>query len=488
MPLKVNETSAEVAEMAREWPMLQALMAGTSAMRAGGRKYLPKFPNEEQAAYDARLATATLFPAFRRTVAVMAGKPFSKPVTLSESTPAEIVEWAEDIDREGVNLHSFASEMMVEALAYGICGILVEAPKRDPARPVPTVADQKAAGVRPYFVRIKHDQILGWKISRGDGPPVLTQLRLKETAEVSDGGEFGTTVVEQVRVLEPGKFTVYQRVSAQGSSEMVWAPVDSGETGLPVIPFVPLYGFRTSLMVGAPPLLDLAHLNVKHWQSQSDQDTILHAARVPLLVAVGFEDKDEITVGASSAIKSSNPSAKVEWVEHTGSAIGSGSQSLAALEEQMVQAGAELLIKKPGARSATESAGDQEANKSDLQRITETFENGLDQALQLMADYASLGDAGDLTLFKDFGASLLTDASGNLVLTAEAAEVISTRTAITELQRRGTLSSDIDPEAEIAAIRAQPPKVKPPAPGQPPKEADEEDDGDDEDDPKAPEA
>ena len=99
----------------------------------------------------------------------------------------------------------------------------------------------------------------------------------------------------------------------------------------------------------------------------------------------------------------------------------------------------------------------------DLQRITEVFENGIDQALQLMADYASLGDAGDVSLFKDFGASLMTDASGQLVLSAEAAGVISTETALTELQRRGTLSGDIDPTEEAAKVKAQPPKVSAPA-------------------------
>jgi hypothetical protein len=41
-------------------------------------------------------------------------------------------------------------------------------------------------------------------------------------------------------------------------------------------------------MRGSPPLLNLALLNIKHWQSQSEQDNILHVARVPLLVAYGL--------------------------------------------------------------------------------------------------------------------------------------------------------------------------------------------------------
>jgi hypothetical protein len=46
-----------------------------------------------------------------------------------DDTPAQIKAWAEDIDREGVSLHVFAAEMLTESIAFGLCGILVEAPK-----------------------------------------------------------------------------------------------------------------------------------------------------------------------------------------------------------------------------------------------------------------------------------------------------------------------------------------------------------------------
>jgi hypothetical protein len=74
----VNSKSAAVSALGVEWPMLEALMAGTRAMRGAAKTLLPQWPGEEQAAYEARLATATLFPALQRTVSVMSGKPFSK--------------------------------------------------------------------------------------------------------------------------------------------------------------------------------------------------------------------------------------------------------------------------------------------------------------------------------------------------------------------------------------------------------------------------
>ena len=109
MALAVNEQSEQVATLAKEWPLLEALQEGTPAMRKGRTMFLPKWPNEEAQSYDARVATATLFPAYRRTVTVMAGKPFAEPAVLNEDVPAQVKALAEDVDRAGVNLHAFAS-------------------------------------------------------------------------------------------------------------------------------------------------------------------------------------------------------------------------------------------------------------------------------------------------------------------------------------------------------------------------------------------
>lgn len=462
MATAVNERSGAAARLGpddAETAMLEALMGGTAEMRRANTRLLPKWPNEEDESFKTRRETATLFPAYRRTVSVMAGKPFAKALTLSDDTPAEIVTWADDIDREGVNLHTFAAEMLNEALAYGFAGILVEAPKPvAPSGSVVTKADQAKAGVRPYFVRVMHSQILGWRIANTAGARTLAQLRLAETITVQDG-EFGEKDVNRVRVLEPGSWRVYEESSENGpDGKKAWTEVEAGVSGLTVIPFVPLYGSRLSFMMGVSPLRDLAYLNVKHWQSQSDQDTILHVARVPILALSGGNDETSLTVGAASAVKLPI-GGKLEFVEHSGAAIEAGAKSLADLEEQMIQAGAELLVKKPGDRSAAEATNDAEANKSDLQRIVEGFEDSLDQALQFMADYAKLGSGGYVSLFKDFGAANLSQASGQLVLSMQGAGLISKATAIAEMKRRGELAAEVDPEDEAEAVETEGPAL-----------------------------
>lgn len=456
MTLAVNDQSPEVRELAREWPMLEALLAGTSAMRAQGTALLPKWPAETDEAYRARLNTATLFPAYRRTVGVMSGKPFSKPLTLTDAD-ARIEKWAEDIDLQGVSLHSFAAEMFHGTIGLGVAGILVEYPRTEPGRRM-TVAERDRAGLRPYWVRIKHNQILGWKSAVVAGRLMLTQLRLLETHEEPDG-PYGVKLVPQVRVLTPGAWEIWR----QTGQNKEWVLADSGTTTLREIPFVPLYGMRSAFMVGRPPLLDVAYLNVKHWQSQSDQDTILHVARVPILAAKGVPDDFELQVGAASAANlGDNPHAELAFVEHSGAAIEAGDKSLIALRDQMVQAGAELLVKREsGDVSATEAGNDAEANKSDLQRIAENYEDALEQALVYTAMYASIdvSRAGNVSLFSDYGAATLSDATAQLVVDLNSRGILSNETTIREMQRRGVISEDIKPEDELEKARQDGPKL-----------------------------
>ena len=451
MALNVQDKSPEVLAMAQPWEMIDALMGGTQAMRDAGRVYLPMQPREDEDDYRYRRDTATLFPAFARTIGVMAGKPFSKELTLSEGAPERIVELAQDIDGQGRSLHAFASDLMAEVLAYGLGGILVDFTRTDGA--ARSMRDERNIGARPYWVHIKHSQILGWRTGTVNGANGLTMLRIAETAEV-DEGRYGQKTVNRVRVLTPGAWELWQ----QGDGG--YALIDGGSMApLSVIPFVPVYGVRKGLMIGAPPLLDLAYQNVKHWQQQSDQDDSVRFARKRLLVLVGInEQNDTITASSNYALQLPvGGDAKV--VQGSSESVSVGRVELEALEAQMIQTGAELLTAKPGSRTATEASNDAEANKSELQRIVEAFEDSLDQALDFTAQWLGIESGAKASLFKDFASASMTDASAQLIVSMQQGGLITKETAIREQQRRGMLSPDIVPADEISAVEAEGPAL-----------------------------
>jgi hypothetical protein len=457
MAAAVNDRSAAIEALAQNWPMLEALMAGTPAMREAGEKHMPRFTLEHPDDFKARVSVSTLFPAFRRTVSVMVGKPFSSAITYGDDVPANVRGWCDDVDLSGVNLDAFAAALFTEALAYGLAGILVDAPPRPAtAGPVVTRGDERSAGIRPYMVRVHHDQIIGYRTETRGGRIVLTQLRLREDG-VEPDGEYGEKIVERVRVLTPGAWQVFRKVSSPTKTSE-WLLESEGQSGLDVIPFVPIYGQRLGYMRGASPLLDLAFLNVKHWQSQSDQDDSVMYARKRLLALVGG-NKDEPIVSSSNSVIYLPIGGDVKVAQGSAESVRVGQEALAALEDQMIQAGAELLVKKPGGRSATEAANDADANKSDLQRLVEGFEDSLDFALYFMAQYANLPTGGHVTLFKDFGADSLGEASGQLVLAMQQGGLISKGRAIAEMKRRGYLAAEVDAEEEAEQVEAEGPAL-----------------------------
>jgi hypothetical protein len=450
MTTSVADRSLAVEEMVPDWALAAALLGGTRAMRAAGQTYLPKWPKEDAEAYTTRLGVSVLFPAYARTVQTLAGKPFSKPITVGEDVPARFLPWLQDIDLQGRNLDTFAADVMNTALGYGLAGILIDYP---PAMGVRTQAQEQAAGLRPYWVEVKPQQILGWRASRVDGSWKLLQLRLAEVVELPDG-EFGTELVEQVRVLEPGKWRTYRSTDAG-----VWSVFEQGINTLKMIPFVPVYGGRTGFMTATPPLIEVAHLNVAHWQSASDQQNILHVARVPILTVTGVDDPEwKMTVGASSAIKLPTDSQMV-FVEHSGAAIGAGADDLKTLEERMRQAGAELLVIAPGYVTATQINTENAVGMCVLQRITQGFEDALDQALQITADWVGEPTGGHVTVFNDYGAASLQEASAQLLLSTNQAGKLSDETLHSEYQRRGILAADLSWEDEQARIEEQGPAL-----------------------------
>jgi hypothetical protein len=251
-------------------------------------------------------------------------------------------------------------------------------------------------------------------------------------------------------VLEPGKWRTYRK-----DANSKWVPYKSGTNSLNKITLAPVYIKRTAFMQGVPPLEKLAELNVAHWQSSSDQRNILHVARVPILFGSGFPETAEIVVGASQMVRSTDPNAKLEFVEHSGGAINAGRDDLKDLELHMQAMGLQLLVSQPGAKTATGEMRDDSKENSPLAMAARALGDGLEMALGFMAEYERAGtDAGgSVEVNTDFGLSAASMAAIPNILSAQTSGLISRETAWELLQRHGFLADDFDPEAEAARVQ-----------------------------------
>jgi hypothetical protein len=463
MATKVNDTSPAVNAMAEGWAKIDALCGGTDAMRAAREKYLPKFPREDQASYDYRVKTSTLFNGLGRTVENMAAKPFAEAVTHTDIAPEQAA-WMDDIDLCGNNLTVFAHNVFTAGLKYGLTHVLVECPPTTDEHGnllYPTKAAELAAGIRPYLVHIQPQQILGWKSTKGaSGAEVLTMLRIMECVEEADG-EFGTKSIPQVRVLTPGRWATYRK-----NAKDEWVIEKEGAMSLGYVPLVTFYASRTGFMTATPPLKDLADLNIKHWQSSSDQDSILHTARVPILAITGISDEDKVEIGAKSALILPLH-ADAKYVEHSGAAIEAGRQSLQDLENQMRAMGAELLAETQVSTTATQNAIEDSEAKCQLSMMVEGLEDALDQAIKIMHDWFKLDYKGHIDIFDDFSSDAILQTAGPFILALIQlvnARLMSKEDAFGELQRYGILNPDAAWKDVQARIELEPPEFSVPMP------------------------
>lgn len=447
----VSNIGAEMTDLHLKTRIIDDLLGGTLSMRAAGQKYLFKMPLEDKGAYENRLNRSTLYPALSETLAQMCGRVFYSPINASNVNKKIVEDILPDVDTEGNALDVFASQWFYAALAYGVSFVLVDYTKTGEAK---TKAEEKAIGARPYLVHIKPQNVLGIKYDLINGNRVMTQFRYKEFV-TEDDGEFATKVVEQINVYEIGKVRKY-KAQSNGKGGLSFIEIENIEVkanGVPLtfIPIVPFITKKTGhFALGEPPLMELANLNIKHWQSQSDQDNLLNTARVPLLVRIGVTDDSTVKIGNS--IVDLPVGADLRYVEHTGSAIAAGQKSLNELETQMRVAGAKLLEKADMAMTESQARDEQNKEISALRLYANRFEDALDLALEYVGVWLGIEskDVGNVEISGNIDGNFDPNASMDSVVKLQSAGIISKQTTFEEAKRRGLISDNVNWEDEQA--------------------------------------
>lgn len=449
MTLKVNEPNDAYKAMEDDWAMVDALMGGTNAMRKAGEKLLPRFEMECEEDYQKRLACATLFPAYSETVGNMTGRVFYRPIN-RDNVNEKLTAITEDADLQGNDLDVFAASWFEVGLSHGLCHVLVDYPKvqdlASRADGVLTQGDLKGANVRPYARLVTPQDLIGWRIESINNVNVVTQVRIAETREVADG-EYGTKTFNCVRVIEPGRYQLWQ----EGEKE--WELIEEGARTFSEIPLVTFYTKRTGILTAKPPMLELAHLNVKHWQEQSDQDASVRFARVRMVYATGLDPDTKLSASAESIIALPQ-GATMDVVQGSAESVKVGSDSLDTLERQMREAGAKLLVKNSATtKTVVQARSDSVVEQSALGRMAQGLEDAIDQVLDFMAKFEGIESGGHADVNDDFDA-FDDETSMKTIVEMNAAGIISDETAFNEAKRRGIVSNELEWDAEQERIRS----------------------------------
>lgn len=400
--------------------LIHDLMGGTRKMRQAGLKWLPREQAESWEAWRLRLNRSVLFNGLAQTIQAMAGHALCGEVMLENADP-KIQQVCRNITGDGQSLNGLATQLMQLLIRDGCAHILVDRPEE---------------GGQPYVVLIEAAEVIG---KRKTGPRgQLDQLRIRQTVQASDGA-FGTKTLDQVSVYEKGIFNIWQKnhddhdweIAKKGVMDIDEIPIVSAEVGAPINGVL------------RPPLMDLAWLNLAHWQSSSDQRHILHIARVPILFSRGMGQLDgPMDIGPNRLIVADDPAADIKFVEHSGAAIEAGRQDLIDLEEKMAVMGLDLMAVRPGHPTATGKAIDQAHYHATLQQVIDSLKDSLNEMLRILAVWMDIPQeqAGTVILPEPINAFKNTNSEAEMLLKARQIGDLSRDEFLHEIERRGLLS------------------------------------------------
>ena len=392
-----------VMDMVKGWEIMKAVTNGTEYLRDNSEAFLPLEPREDYTAYLSRVNRAVFSPYTQRLIRAATGLIMRKPITLlGDSYWTDV--FAKDVDGCGSDLDEYARRVLICSLTYGQSHILVDYPAPTGAL---SLAEERAQNRRPYWIEIDPTNIYGWRLDREVNYGSMIQVRIAEKAVVPSG-EFGEQVFDQVRVIEPGKYSIYRKVSPKKDlinlqdttyagnfdgpeNEKDYELVDSGAFSLGEVPLVSIYSGKTDTLTSKPPLLDIAYLNLAHFQRQADLIHSLHVASQPLLVMEGWDDQTkDMSISVNYAM-ATQPGNKIYYVEPAASAFEAQAAEIQELQLQMATLGISTLSQqKFVAESADARRLDRVDTNSMLSMVSLELEQKLQKVFNLSASYLGI--------------------------------------------------------------------------------------------------
>ena len=402
-----------VLDMTKGWEIMKAVTYGTEYLRDNSEAFLPLEPREDYDAYLSRVNRSVFSPYTQRLVRAATGLILRKPITVI-GDPYWTDVFVKDVDGCGSDLDEYARRLLICALTYGHSNTLVDFPAPTGAK---SLAEERNQNRRPYWIEVDPANIHGWRLDREVNYGKLIQVRIAEQAVVPEG-DFGEKVFDQIRVIEPGQYKIFRKKETtkdmytqdesfagnfdSPANEKDYELVESGEFSLGEIPLVTVYAGKTDTMTSKPPLLDIAYLNLAHFQRQADLIHSLHVASQPLLVMEGWDDQTKDMAISVNYAMATQPGNKVYYVEPAASAFEAQAAEIQELQLQMATLGISTLSQqKFVAESADARRLDRVDTNSMLSMVSLDLEQKVQKAFNLSADYLGL-EPPEIKISRDF--------------------------------------------------------------------------------------
>ncbi len=464
--------------LASVWRKMRDVLAGQRAVKSAHTLYLPMLDSQNGAQYDAYKARADFYPATQRTILGLLGMIFRKPTSyvVPDVLAKQVDEHRRDITLAGVSLESFSFHTVGEMLSVGRGYVVVS---------------YHAASNRPYWRLLKAENVINWRTQRnpitgdveftmivyrdtdlkldGDDPfeqeyeEVIKTMRLIPNADLpSLDYPMGFCIAETFRKRKVGD----NRENPGGGVRDEWVRDEPAEvllrTGRPV-PFVPVIGFNAYDLdpsIKAPPLEALADLNLSHYRTSADLEHGAHYCAMPTPWVTGYQAKDSLYIGASSAWTIANDAARVGMLEFTGQGLGALEKRWEAKQQLMATVGARMLESRTRAAETAEALRLRQGESSSaLEQIAATASDVLSYALWLHCWWISTtepkDDAVTLNVNRDFVDATLSGADLRELVAAWQEGAYSWETLFYNLSKGNVLPPNLSVDDERARVEVE---------------------------------
>lgn len=359
----VRSTHPEYDEYLPDWTRCEDVIeGGTRRLREEHNKYLPRYHEEADEQYLARINRTVLVNYSYRTLVGYKGMLLRKPAVVE--VPDTVKPLLDDVTLSGQPFAIFLGETIEQVLSKGRCGIWVNHPPTDGTE---TKADVDRLNLRPSMHIFEAEAIDNWSHRRINNKYQLSMVKIKEErCEQLD--EFTVEKKEVYRVLDlqdqPDGSVAYRvriiEAEKEGSKETVleeYYPIMNGEP-LQHIPFDFLGPDDNEADPDAPPFVDLVDVNLTHFEQMS---AFLHGCfwsgiPQPWISGVQLQPNEKLRIGGSAWVFP-NPGAKAAMMEVGTAGFPALEKMLDRLETQMVILGSRLLeTHAPGGQEGVQTA------------------------------------------------------------------------------------------------------------------------------------
>ncbi|HTG26098.1 MAG TPA: DUF4055 domain-containing protein [Reyranella sp.] len=463
--------------MKAKYQRCRDLMEGVDAIRAGEDIYLKQLEGESDESYAFRVMIGALHNGFARTVVATVGMILLEEIEL-EDMPQELEDLWENADAGGTHGMVLTSDLILNSVVDGHAGLFVDCPDPDDptidrsnasaaAEPGAELSsdDEEALGIRPYFILVKADEVILPLYQKINGQKTLV-LFIRQETTTERVGDFGVQSVVYYRIYSLEKSTVqYQSWRLlPGESRPTLFKAKKAMRVIKRIPWSPLRsGRKKSDQETAPPLLDLADLNIQHHQVQTNILSLESLAEIPTLVRIGAVPDDEgdyppITLGPRNTIEVPYPQdgqaiapQPVYWLSPPIEVLTDSMKTLEDTKKAMAEAGAAFLNPNTAvAETATGRSIDSMAQNASVKTVGRATQDCLELAFQYAAEFLGI-EAGSVKINMDFEAKGIDPAYLAVLVTAYS-EGVFPADALLYALKTGELPPEFAPEQEALLL------------------------------------